>query len=189
MPDVILTLLGADRPGLVESVADTIARLGGNWLESRMARLGGKFAGILRAQVPADRLAHLEEAMRGLARHDLKILVETDTAPSPPPAERILELELVGLDRPGIVRDISGALVTHGANVEEITTDCSSAPMSGEMLFRARIRATLPAGRDVGRLRTDLERFATDLMVELRTVEAVGGAARGNGPDSVGRRR
>src|SRR5918994_2405687 len=123
MPDVILTLLGADRPGLVESVADTVARLGGNWLESRMARLGGKFAGILRAQVPADRLAPLEEAMRALARDDLKILVETDTLGAGPLTQRILELELVGLDRPGIVRDISGVLVTHGANVEEITTD------------------------------------------------------------------
>jgi glycine cleavage system regulatory protein len=188
MPDVILTLLGADRPGLVESVADTVARLGGNWLESRMARLGGKFAGILRAQVPADRLAQLDEAMRGLARDDLKIVVETDTAGAPPLAERVLELELVGLDRPGIVRDISGVLVTHGANVEEITTDCSSAPMSGEMLFRARIRATLPKARDLGRLRADLERFATDLMVELRTVEAVGGHSRVNGAGPVARR-
>jgi glycine cleavage system regulatory protein len=178
MPDVILTLLGADRPGLVESVADTVARLDGNWLESRMARLGGKFAGILRAQVPGDRVAQLEDAMRRLSRDDLRILVETDTAVAAPPADRILELELVGLDRPGIVRDISRVLVTHGANVEEITTDCSSAPMSGEMLFRAHIRATLPPARDVGRLRADLERFATDLMVELRTVEAVGRPTR-----------
>jgi glycine cleavage system regulatory protein len=179
MPDVIVTLLGADRPGLVESVADTVARIGGNWLESRMARLGGKFAGILRAQVPTDRVAQLEDAMRGLARDDLKILVDTDTSIEARRTQRILELELVGLDRPGIVRDITGVLVTHGANVEEITTDCSSAPMSGEMLFRAHIRATLPEGRDLGKLRGDLERFATDLMVELRTVEAVGKSRSG----------
>jgi glycine cleavage system regulatory protein len=178
MPDVILTLLGADRPGLVESVADTVARLGGNWLESRMAHLGGKFAGILRAQVPGDRLPDLVEAMGKLAKDDLKIVVEADDTLVAPQPQRTLELELVGLDRPGIVRDISRVLVSNGANVEEITTDCSSAPMSGEMLFRARIRAAVPENRDLGRLRADLERFATDLMVELRVVEAVIGQAR-----------
>lgn len=176
MSDVILTLLGADRPGLVENVADTVARLGGNWLESRMARLGGKFAGILRVQVPRDAVSQLREALERLAGDHLRIAIESDEVPPSPGPQRILELELVGLDRPGIVRDISRVLVSNGANVEEITTDCSSAPMSGETLFRARIRAAVPASADLSRLRSDLERFAADLIVELRVVEArIGG--------------
>ena len=48
MTDLVLTLIGPDRPGLVEAVAEVVAAHGGNWLESRMARLAGKFAGILR---------------------------------------------------------------------------------------------------------------------------------------------
>ena len=179
MHDVILTLLGTDRPGLVEHVADTVARLGGNWLESRMARLGGKFAGILRVQVPADQVAALVEATEQLSSEDLRVVVETGVSAQPPSAERTIELECVGLDRPGIVRDISRVLVECGANVEEIGTDASSAPMSGEVLFRARIRAVIPESADVGLLREGLERVATDLMVELRTVEAVIGATRG----------
>jgi glycine cleavage system regulatory protein len=176
MSDVILTLLGVDRPGLVEGVADTVARLGGNWLESRMAHLGGKFAGILRLQVPADALPTLRRALEDLAGEDLRIVVESDEALPPATPQRMLELELVGLDRPGIVRDISRVLVSSSANVEEITTDCSSAPMSGETLFRARIRAAVPMAADLGRLRADLERFADDLIVELRVVEArIGG--------------
>jgi glycine cleavage system regulatory protein len=178
MRDVILTLLGTDRPGLVEALADTVARLEGNWLESRMAHLGGKFAGILRAQVPAGRLADLREALERLTGDDLRIAVETEEPSSPARAERTLELELVGLDRPGIVRDISRVLVGNRANVEEITTDCSSAPMSGEMLFRARVRAAVPSDADLSRLRSDLERVATDLMVELRVVQAVGRVRR-----------
>lgn len=176
MSDVILTLLGADRPGLVEAVADTVARLGGNWLESRMAHLGGKFAGILRLQVPADTVPRLRESLEALAGDDLRIVIESDEAEPPVRPQRILELELVGLDRAGIVRDISRVLVASGANVEEITTDCSSAPMSGETLFRARIRAAVPVAADLAKLRADLERFATDLIVELRVVEArIGG--------------
>jgi len=176
MSDVILTLLGADRPGLVEGLADTVARLGGNWLESRMAHLGGKFAGILRVQVPADTLPRLRDDLQRLAGDDLQIVVQSDEVQPTALPQRMLELELVGLDRPGIVRDISRALVASDANVEEITTDCSSAPMSGESLFRARILAAVPASADLTRLRADLERFATDLIVELRVVEArIGG--------------
>lgn len=177
MHDVIVTLLGSDRPGLVERVADTVARLGGNWLESRMAHLGGKFAGILRVQVPSDELAQLMAAMEQLSGDDLRIVVESTAAGAPLAAERVIELECVGLDRPGIVRDITGVLAATGANVEEIGTDCSAAPMSGETLFRAKIRATVPERADVSRLRDGLERVATDLMVELRVVEAVGRGA------------
>jgi glycine cleavage system regulatory protein len=178
MADVILTLLGTDRPGLVEGVADAVARVGGNWLESRMAHLGGKFAGILRAQVPTDALPQLREALDRMAGDDLTIMFEHDVTTAQGAPQRSLELELVGLDRPGIVRDISRVLVTSRANVEEITTDCSSAPMSGEMLFRARIRAAVPVDTDLARLRAELERFATDLMVELRVIEAVIGGAK-----------
>src|SRR5687767_15922282 len=99
--DLVLTLLGPDRPGLVEAVADTIAAHGGNWLESRMAHLAGRFAGILRVELPAERLPGLEEALARLQSRGLRITVEPSAAERPPaqPA-RIMALELVGLDRP-----------------------------------------------------------------------------------------
>ena len=53
MEDLVLTLIGADRPGLVESLAKRVAAHRGNWVESRMAHLAGQFAGILRVEVPA----------------------------------------------------------------------------------------------------------------------------------------
>ena len=56
---LVLTLLGPDRPGLVEAMAALIARHGGNWLESRMASLAGEFAGILRVEVDEDSAAEL----------------------------------------------------------------------------------------------------------------------------------
>jgi glycine cleavage system regulatory protein len=174
MRDIVLTIVGTDRPGLVEAVAAAVARAGGNWLESRMARLAGKFAGILRVQAPADAVPRLIAAIEELSHADLKVTVEHgDAAAAAIALQRTLELELVGLDRAGIVRDISGVLARHGANIEELVTDSSSAPMSGEQLFRAHIRLTIPPAADLGRLRTDLERFASDLMVELRLVETV----------------
>ena len=171
MPDLVVTLIGPDRPGIVESLARPVAEHGGNWLESRMAHLAGKFAGILRVEVPADRMEPLLRALARLEEGGLRIVAEP-SAPAPAPASpQALELDLVGTDRPGIVREISRALVDHGVNIEELVTDRTAAPMSGELLFRARARVQVPAGADRAALRARLERLASDLMVEVRLAD------------------
>jgi glycine cleavage system regulatory protein len=174
MPDLVLTLIGPDRPGLVEAVAEPIALHGGNWLESRMAHLAGQFAGILRIEVPADRVASLAEALGRLEARGLRVIVEESPPAPAPEGRRILELDLVGMDRPGIVREISHALVEHGVNIEELTTDRVTAAMSGELLFRARARVLVPPGAVEG-LQARLERLAGDLMVSVKLLEPEAG--------------
>jgi glycine cleavage system regulatory protein len=179
MTDLVLTLIGPDRTGLVESVAEVIAAHGGNWLESRMTHLAGKFAGILRAEVPPNRAAALALALSALETRGLKVVVETAPRAERPRPERTMDLELVGLDRPGIVREISQLLAESGVNVEELVTDRKSAPMSAEMLFEARAHVHVPATTDVARLRAGLERLASDLMVEIRLEDRPGGLPPG----------
>ena len=166
---LVLTLVGADRPGLVEKVAAVVAAHAGNWLESRLCRLGGQFAGIVRIHSPAERRAALTAALRGLAAEGLTVEVYEDTVPAAVPASpaRAARLELVGQDRPGIVRQIAAALAARGVNVEELATECVSAPMSGETLFKAQARLRLPEGGDVAALRAELEHIAADLLVDL----------------------
>lgn len=176
MTDLVLTLIGADRPGLVEAVADVVASNGGNWLESRMAHLAGKFAGILRIEVPAEKAQAVLAALADLETRGLKVGGESASASDAAAVGRSLDLELVGLDRPGIVREISQLLANSGANVEELSTDRMSAAMSGEMLFVAKARVRLPSNADLGTLRSALERLASDLMVEIKLVETAPGA-------------
>ena len=171
MTDLVLTLIGADRPGLVEAVADVVANHEGNWLESRMAHLAGKFAGILRIEVPSDKASAILAALGDLEARGLKIVGESASAADGTAPGRTLDLELVGLDRPGIVREISQLLASSGANVEELSTDRTSDAMSGEMLFVAKARVQLPRTADLGTLRAALERLASDLMVEIKLVE------------------
>jgi glycine cleavage system regulatory protein len=166
--DLVLTLLGPDRPGLVELVAGVVAAHGGNWLESRMTRLAGHFAGILRAEIPPERLGEVTTALAALEKQGLKVTATTAAPPPAAGAERSMTLELVGLDRPGIVREISQLLAASGVNVEELTTNRKSAAMSAEMLFEARARVRVPASTDVAALRAGLERLANDLVVEIR---------------------
>jgi len=182
MTDLVLTLIGLDRPGLVESVAQVVADHGGNWLESRMIHLGGHFAGILRVEVPPDGGAPLARALDALAASGLRVVADEASsvgASAPNQARmgsaatgRFMKLELVGLDRPGLVREISQLLTQHGINVEELSTGRTSAPMSGEMLFRAEARVKVPAGVEATALRARVERLASDLTVEIKLDEA-----------------
>jgi glycine cleavage system regulatory protein len=163
---LVLTAIGDDRPGLVESLSQAVADHGGSWQESYMAHLAGKFAGILRAEVPTDRAASLEAALRQLASTGLQVVVEASRHQAAGEARSLL-LELIGLDHPGIVRDISHALASRGINVDELTTELTNAPMSGEPLFKARVQLRLPADASIDDLRDTLEALANDLMVDI----------------------
>jgi glycine cleavage system regulatory protein len=163
---LVLTVIGPDRPGLVELVSRVIAGHGGNWLESRMHRLGGQFAGIIRVEVPGGGESALERDLTGLSAQGLTVVCRADGAEEKS-APRFAAVEIVGLDRPGIVREISHALARAGANVEELVTARESAAMSGEPLFKAAIKISLPEGCDVDGIRRELEEIAAHLMVDI----------------------
>lgn len=174
---LVLTLIGRDQPGLVRVVATAIAEHGGNWLESRMCRLGGEFAGIVRLEIAAERADGLAAALRGLA--GLRVDVTRDAAGAGAATEgeglkRVLaSLDLVGSDRPGILREVSAVLAAHGLNVEDLASERVDAPMGGGKLFQLRALASVPAGVELARVRDALEDLAADLMVELK-LEAKG---------------
>ncbi len=164
---LVLTVIGPDKPGLVELLSQTVTAHGGNWLESRMSHLAGQFAGILRVGVPEPAADELTTALEGLGALGLRVVVTRSEA-EPPAESRPIVLELVGHDRAGIVRDIARVLAARGVNVEEFSSGFESAAMSGEMLFKATARLRLPASLSVDELRADLEEIASDLMVDVR---------------------
>jgi glycine cleavage system regulatory protein len=168
---LVMTLVGPDRTGLVESVARAVADHGGNWLESRMCRLGGEFAGILRVEIPSEKKSSLLAALQKLQQDGLQIVIRADQPVSLSTPGRQTKLEIVGSDRPGIVREIASALARANVNVEEFSSEVSSAPMSGEDLFKASARLQLPEGCDLAALKKDLEKIAADLLVDVSFAE------------------
>jgi glycine cleavage system regulatory protein len=168
---LVLTVIGPDRPGLVEALARTIAAHDANWVESRMARLAGQFAGILRVTVLEATASALRVELEALSSRGLRVIVEeSDEVPSSTdrPAFR---LELVGNDRPGIIREVSQTLADSGVNVDELHTECSSAPMAGGNLFKASAQLRPPEGLDIEDLRGALEKIAIDLIVDIHLDE------------------
>ncbi|WP_415902286.1 glycine cleavage system protein R [Neptuniibacter sp. QD29_5] len=167
MTSLVLTVIGPDKPGLVEMLAQTITENGGNWLESGMSRLAGKFAGILITEVPEDKAASLTAALTALDAQGLKVAVEQSSAPEVTGASQHFKLELVGHDKPGIVRDISSALAKRHVNVERLNTELVSGSMSAELLFKAEAELLASSDLDLDELQQDLENIASDLMVDI----------------------
>lgn len=164
---LVLTLIAADRPGLVERVSEVIAEHGGSWEQSRMARLAGRFAGILQVVVPPAAADALSEALARLASEGLTINVADGTPDDGPALETVLEAEIVAQDRPGIVREIASAVAIVGVNVLSLESHVSPAPMSGETLFTARARLQALGDHDIDSLRESLEKIADDLMADI----------------------
>lgn len=163
---LVVTIIGNDRPGIVERLSDVVLAAGANWEESRMARLAGKFAGILHINVPPAEAETLASGLRSMSSDGLTVVVERS---GPPLVDtvRTVRLELVGNDHPGIIRDISRVLAQHQVNIEELETGVSGAPMSGEQLFRAHAQLRLPATISTEWLRERLEALAGELIVDV----------------------
>lgn len=164
---LVITVMGTDRPGLVEALSKALADHHGNWLESRIAGLGGRFAGILLASVPKAEARSLKEALMALESEGLRVTVE-DSGPEPGIGEsRTVKLELLGQDHPGIVREISEAIARRGVNIQELSTECLSASWSGEALFKAVAELSVPKSLATAELRRLLEDLGNELMVDV----------------------
>ncbi|MFE6735011.1 glycine cleavage system protein R [Microbacterium sp. NPDC057650] len=166
MTTLILTVAGADRPGLVSAVADAVDAHGGNWENSRLAELAGTFAGVIEVSVAPERVADLQSALRALDGL-LAVTVHTGTGGAASADVQRISLTVLGNDRAGIVREVSRVLAEHALSIEDMTTVTKDAAMAGGRLFESTVTATVPASADIDALRADLEQLATEIQVDI----------------------
>lgn len=163
---LVMTILGADRSGLVRSIAAIVENHQGSWQESRMARLAGQFAGILRVECPEAEIASLTETLANLESQGIHINIIGEPVAAPT-EQHLLTIDVVGNDRPGIVHQLTQAIVDAGGNVEELITGMESAAMAGHPLFRATGKVSMTAAHHEELLRTCIEKLSDDLSVEI----------------------
>lgn len=169
---LVMTVIGPDRTGLVADFARTVADHGGNWLESRMCHLGGQFAGLMSVAIDETQVVELRTAIEGLAVNGLHVTVHDSGAAAAPIEGSFATVDLVGQDRPGLMREITRVFATHGLNVEELSSELTDAPQEGGTLFRATATVFVPATANLDAVGDDLERIANDLMVDIQLAPA-----------------
>ncbi len=166
METYVLTMIGADRAGLVDALSEVVVQHGGTWERSQMAELAGMFAGMVLVRVPTDRAQDFLDGLAPLRDQGLMDVTARSASDVAVDAETV-RFEVVGADRPGIVHEVSHALALLGATIVELATSTESAAMSASPLFRAVAAVRLPAGVSRADLTGALEGLSNDLMVDL----------------------
>ena len=171
--EVILTVVGSDRPGLTRAIADAVYAAGGNWLESHLSRLGGKYVGSVLVELPQARLGELEAAAKAIDAVGLHVEI-LPAAGENQRSGQSLGIEIVGQDRPGIVREVTTVLAGLDVNIEDFTTAIEGSAWSGAPLFRAKAKLLIPASVTTDQVREALEHISGEIMVDF---SVQGGAA------------
>ena len=181
MRTLVVSVIADERAGLVAELASTVAEHGGNWLESQMGRLAGKFAGAVLIEVETDRVEELTTALRGLS--EIGVVDVSEGGDGAGPSAEPLGLHVVGQDQPGIVREVTRALADRGLSIQEFHTSTSDAPMSGDRLFEAIAVVGLTGGSDLADLRSSLDEISSELSLDIQLDDGAEGPAWGEVPD------
>ena len=166
MKKLVITFISDDRPGLVEKLSQMVQQHGGNWLESKMAQLSGKFTGIVEISLPDEQVSVLTQELTALSSQGISLLAEPVVSTPPQNNLGSGEIGILGLDRPGIVKEISTALAALDINVEEFHSFVEAAPMSGQPLFKADLAIGIPAEVNLPLLHEKLDAISQNLDIE-----------------------
>jgi glycine cleavage system regulatory protein len=132
-----------------------------------MANLAGQFAGMVHFEVPAQNAEPLAQALRGLEASGLRVVIAKVETPSAPAGRRMVKLELTGLDRPGIVRDLSRSLATQGVSIDDLHTEIVDGGTAAEHLFKVKALLVVPESLPNEMLRRSLDALANEMMVDI----------------------
>ncbi len=164
----MLTVLGNERPGLVAALSEVLVRHEGNWLESQLSTLAGKFAGVAVVEVPRAQADAFRAALPGLATSvNLQVNATSGDQFEEDPDEVVRTLTVVGQDRPGIVAEISAALASWGVTIRHLITFAEETPMADGVVFTANLIISIPPEVDEHDVEAVIEGLSSDLMVEF----------------------
>ena len=171
---LVLTTSGRDRIGIVEEIAELIVRFEGNIEASRMVRLGGDFAMLMFVTAPEEKLDALRTAVSEVhyAKYDLQTRLSEVDGPEET-AALPCAITVLSADHVGILHQIARYLGQQGINVETMTTEVVSAPMSGTPLFTMSAMVRVPPQLAVDDLREALEFIGDEVGADTQVFPQV----------------
>jgi methionyl-tRNA formyltransferase len=172
---LIVTAIGKDRPGIVSLLSERAQGFGANWAGSRMTNIAGQFAGMVHFQVASENANALTAALRSLETEGLRIVIARSDAPVVPAGQRVVGLELVAPDRPGIVRDLSKNLAERSVSIEDLQTEIVGAAPPEKHLFKVKALLVVPDALSNDSLRQTLQALASEMMVDIALDEHANG--------------
>ncbi len=162
MNHLVVTFIGPDRAGVVDTLSNIVKKHHGNWQTSSMHHLSGFFAGVFEVAVEAANSDELSIALQSI--DGFKVNVEKTANIEQQSAN--VTMEFTASDRAGIVQEISSVIHHHGGNLIKLVSKRDNAPYSGQMMFKAKAQVSVKDD-DIDTLISALENIGDDLMVDI----------------------
>ena len=163
--NLLLTYVGEDRPGIVQELSALVSSHGGNWLESKMSRMGGRFAGIALVEISTPHVEGLRSEITQIP--GLSVYLEESGVPETDSDTLAYQLNIVGLDRTGILQEVTTEMSRQSINVIDLETSVRAAPMSGDKMFFADAQVLVPSDVDLADLHDRLDLVANELGIDI----------------------
>lgn len=127
MSNILLSISGHDRAGIVRDVAEALLHLNANIEDSSMTALRGRFTMMMIVSLPEDRsLGELKAALAELERRtrlSVQSQVISDEEAQTPALQPDHVITVHGADRVGIVHAVTAALADAGASIVDVSTE------------------------------------------------------------------
>lgn len=163
----VLTVVGADRVGLVDEVSEFVLARGGSVEDSRMVNLRGQFAIIMLVGGAQDALDRLGDDLDDL-RAESSVHAELTPAATERPTRPAMPFRLTGraLDQAGLVHSVAHALRSLDVSIESMDTTLEAAPITGSPVFAMELIVAVPVETSVARLRDTLADVCDPLNID-----------------------
>lgn len=163
MNHIVISCIGPDKTGIVDTLSKIIREFEGNWQVSSLHHLSGFFAGVIEVAVDESKTQALISALKNI--DGLNCQVELAALTSEKVSSNLV-LELTANDRAGIVQEISSVIHHQGGNLIKLVSSQASAAHTGQLMFKAKAQIAMNE-TDVDDLVSALEHIADDLMVDI----------------------
>jgi glycine cleavage system regulatory protein len=163
MNHLIISCIGPDKTGLVDTLSKIISKHEGNWQVSSLHHLSGFFAGVIEIAVASEKSEGLINELKTI--NGLSCQIEM-AEPDLPDVVSNLVLEITANDRAGIVQEVSSVIHHQNGNLIKLVSTKDSAAYSGQDIFKAKVQIAID-DTSVDNLISALEQIADDLMVDI----------------------
>ena len=160
---LVISAVGADRPGIVNDLSEIILDHDCNIIDSRMIMLGGEFAVLLMISGNWNNVAKLEDKLTNLQKKLGLAITHKRTEERHPKTNLVpYEVEVITIDHPGIVFQLANFFSTREINIEEVNTNSYSAPHTGTPMFSVNMVVDVPSTVSIAALREEFLDFCDE---------------------------
>lgn len=166
---IVVTVMGEDRPDLIVELTRIIKDAKCNILESRMTELGREFAAHLLVEGNWNHIVRLESLLESSAqRLSLKLATMRCREEEEPPADDVIPytVDVFAGEQPDTIHDLADFFTARNIKILDLNTSRYPAPYSGAPVFIAHLIVKIPVGMKIVSLRDEFLEFCDQINID-----------------------